>query len=345
MQDLTAPDCAGDRARGPLLGRCTRPWAQGAAACYDGAVRSMQGSFEVRMILSEKFATFRDHATGRGGGLSLASTISKPVARESRQTGRGYGARVFRAAARHSRFVRFLRMAIPAGILAVAGVIIVATFFNPFRLIANFPIDPGKVSLSGTRIVMEAPRLNGFTSDGRPYELTARAAVQDITKPDVLELSGPVAHVDLKDGAHVDIQSINGLYDTKSELLKLSDHVVMVSSSGYEAYLSEATVGVRSGQIVSESPVSVKLPNGWLNSKRLEVVDNGALLRFGGGVDLTLEPESQAPPATTPAPAAPAKTPTAAVPAKKAAAAAAARNPAATAPASAVSPSQRPVAP
>jgi lipopolysaccharide export system protein LptC len=270
---------------------------------------------------------------------------------------------VFRAAARHSRFVRFLRMAIPAGILAVAGVIIVATFFNPFRLIANFPIDPGKVSLSGTRIVMEAPRLNGFTSDGRPYELTARAAVQDITKPDLLELSGPVAHVDMKDGAHVDIQSINGLYDTKSELLKLSDHVVMVSSSGYEAYLSEATVTVRSGQIVSESPVSVKLPNGWLNSKRLEVVDNGALLRFGGGVDLTLEPESQAPPATTPAPAAPvatamapapaappapAKTPAAAAPAKNAAAAAAPKNPAApapTAPASAVSPSQRPVAP
>jgi lipopolysaccharide export system protein LptC len=248
---------------------------------------------------------------------------------------------MFRAAARHSRFVRFLRMAIPAGILAVAGIIVVATFFNPFRLIANFPIDPGKVSLSGTRIVMEAPRLNGFTSDGRPYELTASAAVQDITKPDLLELSGPVAHVDLKDGAHVDIQSINGLYDTKSELLKLSDHVVMVSSSGYEAYLSEATVTVRSGQIISESPVSVKLPNGWLNSKRLEVVDNGALIRFAGGVDLTLDAESQAPPATTPAPPAPAataKTPAAAAPKKTPA------TPTTAATASAVSPSQRPVA-
>jgi len=72
---------------------------------------------------------------------------------------------VFRAAARHSRFVRFLRMAIPIGILVVAAVIVVAAFFNPFRLIAAFPIDPGKVSLSGTKIVMELPRLNGFTSD------------------------------------------------------------------------------------------------------------------------------------------------------------------------------------
>jgi len=278
--------------------------AQGTAACYDGATTACG-------------------FIGGGGGLSLTSTISKPVARETRETGRGDSARMFRAAARHSRFVRFLRLAIPAGILAVAGTIIVATFFNPFRLIAKFPIDPGKVSLSGTRIVMDAPRVKGFTSDGRPYELTARIAVQDITKPNLLELNDPIAHVDLKDGAHVDIQSINGIYDTKSEVLKLSDHVVMVSSSGYEAYLSEATVTINGGQIVSESPVSVKLPNGWLNSKRLEVVDNGALIRFGGGVDLTLEPESPAPPAPSTA----------------------AKTAGAVAPASARSPSQRPIAP
>jgi lipopolysaccharide export system protein LptC len=230
--------------------------------------------------------------------------MSNPGVRESRQIGRGDSERMFRAAARHSRFVRFLRRAIPAGILSVVGLLIVATFFNPFRLIPNFPIDPGKVSLSGTRIVMESPRLDGFTSDGRPYELNARAAVQDITKPEFLELSDIVAHVDQKDGAHVDIQSVNGLYNTKSELLKLNDHVVLVSNSGYEAYLSEATVTVASGYIVSESPVSVKLPNGWLNSKRLEVLDNGALMRFGGGVELTLNPDppATAVPASDPAP-------------------------------------------
>ena len=39
--------------------------------------------------------------------------------------------------------------AIPAGIVAVAAILIVAAFFHPFRLIAAFPIDPGKVSLVG----------------------------------------------------------------------------------------------------------------------------------------------------------------------------------------------------
>jgi lipopolysaccharide export system protein LptC len=202
---------------------------------------------------------------------------------------------VFRAAARHSRFVRFLRFAIPAGIAAVVAIILVATFFNPFRLIAAFPIDPGKISLSGTKIVMELPRLHGFTADSRPYELVARAAAQDLTKPEVLELKDISAQVELKDGQRVTIKSINGVYDTKGELLKLNDHITLNSTSGYEGHLSEATMNVASGNIVSESPVEVKLPNGLLNANRLEVMENGALILFGGGVELTLTPDQLRP--------------------------------------------------
>ncbi len=196
--------------------------------------------------------------------------------------------------------MRFLRIAIPAFIGVVAVVIVVAAFFNPFRLIAAFPIDPGKVSLSGTKIVMELPRLNGFTNDARPYELTARAAAQDITKPEILELKDITAHMAMQDGQRVDLNAINGIYDTKSEVLKLKDHIVLLSSSGYESHLSEATVNVGTGHIVSESPVDVKLTNGFLNANRLEVLENGDLLRFGGGIELTLNPEP-----TGPAPSAP----------------------------------------
>jgi|307.fasta_scaffold19947_3 lipopolysaccharide export system protein LptC len=227
----------------------------------------------------------------RGGRLSYPSMIPLPPARASRRIGRSEGDRVFRAAARHSRFVRFLRWAIPAGILITVAVIICATFFNPFRLIVAFPIDPGKISLSGTKIVMELPRLHGFTTDSRPYELTARAAAQDITKPEILELKDINAEVELKDGQRVTIKSINGVYDTKGELLKLNDHIVLNSTSGYEGHLSEASVNVNSGHVVSESPVEVKLPNGLLNANRLEVMENGALILFGGGVEVTLAPD------------------------------------------------------
>ncbi len=224
----------------------------------------------------------------------MVRSFPQSTSRTLRQIGRSDGDRVFRAAARHSRLVRFLRLAIPSGIAAIASIILVTTFLNPFRQIAAFPIDLGKISLSGTKIIMELPRLNGFTTDSRPYELTARAATQDITKPEILELKDIRAQVELKDGQHVNIKSVNGVYDTKSELLKLNDHIVLNSTSAYEGYLSEATVNVANGNIVSESPVELKLPNGLLNANRLEVMENGALILFGGGVEMTLNPDQPA---------------------------------------------------
>jgi lipopolysaccharide export system protein LptC len=217
--------------------------------------------------------------------------IRVPISGGPRQIGRTDSERMFRAAARHSRLVRFLRFAIPAGIVAIVTILLVATFFNPFRLIAAFPIDPGKISLSGTKIVMELPRLSGFTTDSRPYEVTARAAAQDLTKPDILELKDVNARAELKDGQHVTLTSPNGIYDTKGELLRLKDQITVNSTSGYVAHLSEATVNTASGNIVSEKPVELQLPNGLLNANRLEVMENGALILFSGGVEMTVNPD------------------------------------------------------
>lgn len=240
--------------------------------------------------------------TARGDNLNYNSPIRVQTVQPRRQIGRTDGNRAFRSAARHSRLVRFLRFSIPAAIIAVAAIILVAMFFNPFRLITAFPIDPGKLSLSGTKVVMELPRVTGYTTDQRPYELTARAAAQDLTKLEVLELNEITAKVELRDGQHVTLTSINGVYDTKAEVLRLNDHILINSTSGYEGRLAEATVHVSSGTIVSESPVEVKLPNGVLTANRLEVRDNGGLIKFSGGVEMNLNPE-QMRPTTSPDPA------------------------------------------
>ena len=38
--------------------------------------------------------------------------------------------------------------------------------------------------ISGTKLTMQAPKLSGYTRDGRWYELIADSAAQDITKPE-----------------------------------------------------------------------------------------------------------------------------------------------------------------
>jgi lipopolysaccharide export system protein LptC len=201
---------------------------------------------------------------------------------------RSEGDRQFRSAQRHSRRVRLLRRAIPAGILVLFGVTVISTWFNPLGMLTKLPIDPGKLLVSGTKITMEAPRLAGFTRDARPYEFTARAAAQDLTKPDVLELKDIHAKIEMQDKAHMEMTAASGIYDTKSDVLRLTDTIQLSSSAGYSGRMSEAVVDIRKGDVVTEHPVEVTLLNGTLNANRLEVVNNGELLRFDGGVAMSL---------------------------------------------------------
>jgi lipopolysaccharide export system protein LptC len=210
--------------------------------------------------------------------------------------GRSDQERAFRAATRHSRRVRFLRIGIPVAVvggLIIAG--LVTTLLNPLRLLAKLPVDIGSVVVSGTKIMMQQPRVAGFTKDNRRYDLTAQAAGQDLTKPDFLELQGIHATMETQDSGQFDTTARAGLYNTKTEQLTLSDHVVVTSGSGYRALLSEALIDVKAGHIISEKPVEVTTATMTVNANRLEVLENGDLMRFERGVVVLMVPESAAP--------------------------------------------------
>lgn len=204
--------------------------------------------------------------------------------------------RAFRAARRHSRLVRILRITVP--VTVVIGLIIVAlvTYFNPLRMLAKLPINIDNLVVSGTKVTMEQPRLAGFTSDARAYELVADTAAQDMTKPDIVELRNIRAKVEMQDKTSMEMTAVSGIYDAKGETLKLEREILLRSSTGYQGRLSEALIDIRKGNVVSEHPVEVKMLQGTLNANRLDIFDSGDVVRFHGGVvmDMML---NQPPPA------------------------------------------------
>jgi lipopolysaccharide export system protein LptC len=215
-------------------------------------------------------------------------------------TSRGDPDRAFKAARRHSRLVRILRIAVPASVAVVLIITMLITYLNPLRMLAKLPINIDNLVVSGTKVTMEAPRLSGFTSDARAYELTADTAAQDMTKPDMVELHNIRAKVEMQDKTTMEMTAATGLYDAKGETLQLDRDIVLNSSTGYQGRLSEATVDIRKGNVVSEHPVEVRMLQGTLNANRLNIVDSGDVIRFHGGVvmDMTL---NQPAPQTTPA--------------------------------------------
>jgi lipopolysaccharide export system protein LptC len=197
--------------------------------------------------------------------------------------------RAFANARRHSRRVRQMRIFIPVGVGVGVVVVALMTFFNPARLLMyKLPADLGNLVISGSKITMESPRLAGFTSDARGYEVSAKAAAQDLANPDIVELKELRAKLDMKDDSEVELLALGGVYNTKSEMLTLGPNIRLSSSTGYEARLAEAVIDIRKGNIVSDKPVEVDLLKGHLNANRLEVLNAGELLRFGGGVSMTL---------------------------------------------------------
>ncbi len=195
----------------------------------------------------------------------------------------------FAIAARHSRMVRVLRIAVPAAVGLAMATVIGISLFNPFRMpIPKF--DMGNLVVSGTKITMESPHLSGYsTEDRRPYELWAKTATQDVTDPDHVELNTLRAKVLMEDKSTVTLDARTGFLDNKQQTLDLHKDIHLVTSSGYEAWLSHAFVDMGKGTVYSEEHVDVKLTNGTLSADRLHIADGGAVVRFDGNVVMHLD--------------------------------------------------------
>ncbi len=199
--------------------------------------------------------------------------------------------RRFRAAARHSRRVRALRIAVPILVALALFSIFAVSIFNPWRMLKILPIEMGNLVVSGTKITMEAPRMAGYTPDGRAYEVSAQAAAQDITKPDQVELQQIQAKIEMQDKSQVQMTATKGIFQTKGEVLKLEDQIFLKSST-YEGRLHDAVVEMKKGTISSDKPVALKWLDGDLEAQSLRILDNGAIIRFGGGVTMTVKLKS-----------------------------------------------------
>jgi lipopolysaccharide export system protein LptC len=212
----------------------------------------------------------------------------------------------FAIAARHSRLVRILRVAVPAAVLLSMTAIVFISVVNPFRMLAvKLPLDMGNLVVSGTKITMESPHLSGFSPDKRPYELWAKTATQDVTDPDHVELATLRAKMLMEDQTTVVMDARTGLFDTKSQMLDLHKDIFLQSSTGYEARLTHALVDIANGTVDSDEPVDVKLLNGTLRSDRLRIRDKGAVAYFEGNVVMNLimdHPDTSTQPAAEPAP-------------------------------------------
>lgn len=201
----------------------------------------------------------------------------------------GQHARAFKAAQRHSRLVRLLRVLCPltaAGVLAAyVGVVGLNT-----QLLPNIKMDD--VVITADDLTMKNPSYFDTTSDGR-YEVRARRAIVSFgQKKDspikLIDVSGEMVK---KNGEITKLKAKNGLFDNAKGELELYDGIEIDGSSGVVARLMRARIYSKEGKVVSTEPVSANMPAGSIQAAALTMHTKTRLAQFRGDVSVRLVPQ------------------------------------------------------
>jgi lipopolysaccharide export system protein LptC len=200
----------------------------------------------------------------------------------------GERAAAFAAAARHSKLVRFLRVAILVGAASAIAILAIIAIFDPFgRLTVDASV--AGLGLDGTKVMMERPKLAGFRKDGRPYVVTADRAMQDVLHPTIVELRGINAEVGIAGSGASKVTADAGVYDTTNEHMEISRNV-HVKSEQYDVRLQSASIDFKAGIYVSHEPVNVVTSGGTtIDADQVSATDNGKQLTFEGHVRSVLQ--------------------------------------------------------
>ena len=93
----------------------------------------------------------------------------------------------FSRAERHSRRVRRLKILLPfLAVVMSAGFVAYSYVSTP----ASVAIQTEDSAFVEGKLVMNSPKLEGFTKDGRPYTVSATRAIQDLDAQDIISLDG-----------------------------------------------------------------------------------------------------------------------------------------------------------
>ena len=212
-----------------------------------------------------------------------AQWAGREITALSSEPGQARMARAFAAARLHSRIVGWLRAAL---LLTAVSAVIVLTVMGLYRTFgaALGRLSVGGVSIDGSKIVMDRPRLTGARQDGRSYVITAARAIQDVKHPTLVELVDIDGDIDTADHDPLHLTATAGHYDTEREGLDLTD-AVHIHNKQYTVDLHSVQIDFKSGAYKTQEPITIVTNSGSsIVADSASVLDNGKEITFEGHV-------------------------------------------------------------
>ena len=226
----------------------------------------------------------RQHQSGPRGP---SGTANRAIASEQDRV------RQFRAARRHTWFVRTWRTLLPVLALVALGV-------YGARLLATSMLRPMGVEVAAVRIdaknlVMETPKYDGFGKDGARYQVRAREAITDIRQSGPVRLNAIEGDIFELGGGVTKLTAVWGTYEQKKDVLELYERIDIDGSAGLAARLTRATVLPKLNQITSDEPIWARNDTGTITAKSMTLDTKTRRATFKDSVHVLLDAKRASP--------------------------------------------------
>ncbi len=186
--------------------------------------------------------------------------------------------RTARAAAR-SRLAPYVSGAFALVVLALAAV-----FFYQAGTFTAKPKATDVPSLAPDQVTITSSTITGLDKEQQPYSISAKTAVQDKDRPNLITLDAVQGATSRPNGEAITFQSDKGLYDSDGKTLDLEKDVVITSQDRFTARMDKAHVIVGEKRLTSRTPVLVELNSGTINANGVEITNDGNNILFLNGV-------------------------------------------------------------
>lgn len=186
-------------------------------------------------------------------------------------------AKAFDRAERHSRRVRRLKVVMPlAALVITAGFVGYSYLATP----AQVAIDTDASNLEDGKLVMNSPKLEGFTKDGRPYSVSATRATQDFDKQDIISLDGIDAKMPVEAENWARVVATSGVFDRKANTLDVPTDILVTTADGTTATLKSGFLDIANGSLKSATPVDIQSHGSRITADSMIVLDKGHRVIF-----------------------------------------------------------------
>ena len=188
---------------------------------------------------------------------------------------------------RHDRLIRALAIGLPAGIGALAAVMVLSPL-SP-RGEVSFLLDRNKVAVVNDRFRTTGAMYRGQDADGRNFSITAGSAVQSSAAVPVVAMNDLTARILLKDGPAI-LSADAGQYDFSKQMIDVNGPVNLQTADGYRMVADNVRIDLTKKLLVSRGPVEGRIPAGTFSADRIVADLAARSVMLDGHARLRMEP-------------------------------------------------------